>query len=80
MMKEELEGLAGNRLRALENIKKNKRRVARWYDKKVKAKVFAEGDLVWKLILPIGSRDPKYGKWSLLYGPPWARYLGGYQD
>jgi hypothetical protein len=64
MMKEELEDLAGNQLRALESIKKNKRRIARWYDKKVKAKEFVEGDLVWKLILLIGSRDPKYGKWS----------------
>jgi hypothetical protein len=80
MMKEELEDLAGNRLRALENIEKNKKRIARWYDKKVKVKEFAEGDLIWKLILPIGSRDPKYGKWSLSYGPPWAHYLGGYQD
>jgi hypothetical protein len=64
MMKEELEDLTGNRLRALENIEKNKRRIARWYDKKVKVKELVEGDLVWKLILPIGSRDPKYGKWS----------------
>jgi hypothetical protein len=64
MMKEEFEDLAGNRLRGLDNIEKNKRRVARWYDKKAKGKEFAEGDLVWKLILPIGSRDPKYGKWS----------------
>jgi hypothetical protein len=64
MMKVELEDLAGNRLRALENIENNKRRIARWYDKKVKVKEFAEGDLVSKLILPIGSRDPKYGKWS----------------
>jgi hypothetical protein len=64
MMKKELEDLAGNRLRALESIEKNKRRIARWYDKKVKTKKFVEGDLVWKLILPIDSRDPKYGKWS----------------
>jgi hypothetical protein len=64
MMKEELEDFAGSQLRALENIEKNKRRIARWYDKKVKIKEFAEGDLVWKLILPIGSRDPKYWKWS----------------
>jgi hypothetical protein len=64
MMKEELGDLAGNQLRALENIKKNKRRVARWYDKKVKGKEFAEGDPVWKLILSIGSRDPKYRKLS----------------
>jgi hypothetical protein len=32
-MKEELEDLAGNRLRALENIEKNKKRIAKWYDK-----------------------------------------------
>jgi hypothetical protein len=69
-MKEELEDLASNQLRALENIEKNKRRIVRWYYKKVKVKEFAEGDLVWKLILPIGSRDPKYGKWSpTLEGP-----------
>jgi hypothetical protein len=72
MMKEELEDLAGNQLRALENIEKNKRRVARWYDKKFKGKEFVEGDLVWKLILLIGSRDPIYGKWS----PNWE---GPYQ-
>jgi transposase InsO family protein len=66
MMKEELDG---NRLRALESIEKNKRRIARWYSKKVKVKEFAEGDLVWKLILPISSRDPKYGKLSKWEGP-----------
>jgi hypothetical protein len=55
MMKEELEDLASNQLRAFENIEKNKRRIGRWYDKKVKVKEFDEGDLVWKLILPIGS-------------------------
>jgi hypothetical protein len=53
MMKEELEDLLGNRLRALENIEKNKRRVARWYDKNVKGKEFAKGSLVWMFILSI---------------------------
>ena len=32
--------------------------------KKVKAKEFADGDLVWKLILPIGTKSSKFGKWS----------------
>jgi hypothetical protein len=28
--------------------------------------------MVWKLILAIGSRDPKYGKWSSNWdGPYW---------
>jgi hypothetical protein len=49
-MKFELEDVVGHRLRALVSIEENKKRVARWYDKKVKVKEFADGDLVWKLI------------------------------
>jgi len=64
LMKDELDDLAEHRLRVLINIEQNKRRVARWYDKKVKAKEFAYGDLVWKLILPIGTKSSKFGKWS----------------
>jgi hypothetical protein len=52
------------RLRALENIEKNKLRVAKYYNKKVKVKQFAEGDLVWKALLPIGTKYSKFGKWS----------------
>ena len=39
----------------------------RAYNKKVKLKNFQVGDLVWKVILPIGSKDRKFGKWS----PSW---------
>jgi len=63
-MTDELYDLAGHRLRALISIEENKKRVARWYDKKVKAKEFADGDLVWKLILLIGTKSSKFGKWS----------------
>jgi len=63
-MKDELDDLAGHRLRALISIEENKKRVARWYDKKVKAKEFADGDLVWKLILQIGTKSSKFGNWS----------------
>jgi len=31
---------------------------------KSKTKEFADGDLVWKLILPIGTKSSKFGKWS----------------
>jgi hypothetical protein len=55
--------MAGHRLRALVSIEENKKRVARWYDKKVKVKEFADGDLVWKLILLIGTKNLKFGKW-----------------
>ena len=59
-----LEDLSCLRRRALENIKANKLRVAKYNNKKVKIKQFFEGDLVWKVKLPIGSKDSKFGKWS----------------
>jgi hypothetical protein len=39
-------------------------RVARNYNKKVKVRQFAEGDLVWKALLPIGTKYSTFGKWS----------------
>ena len=48
----------------LEKIELSKRKMARAYNKRIKVKRFVEGDLVWKTILPIGTKDPKYGKWS----------------
>ena len=38
--------------------------MARAYNKKVKKKSFQIGELVWKTILPIGSKNNKFGKWS----------------
>jgi outer membrane receptor for ferric coprogen and ferric-rhodotorulic acid len=52
------------RLKALENIEKNKMRVARYYNKKVMVRQFAEEDLVWKALLPIGTKYSAFGKWS----------------
>jgi hypothetical protein len=37
------------------------------YNKKVKVKSFHVGDLVWKTILPIGSKSNKFDNWS----PSW---------
>jgi len=62
LMKDELEDLAGHRLRALISIEENKRRVAKWYDKKVKAKEFTDGYLVSKIILSIETRSSKFRK------------------
>ena len=64
LMMDGLEDLNCLRLRALENIEANKLRVAKYYNKKVKIKRFSEGDSVWKVKLPIGSKDSKFGKWS----------------
>ena len=78
-MKHGLEDLAGYRLKALINVKANKARVGRWYDKRVKGKTFAQGELVWKLILPIGTKDPKFGKWLPTWEGPFtvSRCLSG---
>ena len=52
-------------------IEKDKARVARAYNKKVKAKSFQIGVLVWKIILPIGLKDNKFGKWSPSWEDPY---------
>jgi hypothetical protein len=39
-------------------------RVVRAYNKRVKEKSFQVRDLVWKMILPIGSKSNKLEKWS----------------
>jgi hypothetical protein len=68
LMMDELEDLHMIRLRALENIEKNKMRVAKYYNKKVKVKQFAEGDLVWKAYCRSGlstvrsANGPRIGK------------------
>ena len=49
---------------ALESIQSNKVKVSKLYNKKVKLKRFTEGDIVWKVILPNGTRTTKFGKWS----------------
>ena len=46
LMMDNLEDLSCHRLRALENIKANKLRIVKYYNKKVKSKQFSEGDLV----------------------------------
>ena len=38
---------------------------------KVRKKSFEEGDMVWKLIFPIGVKDNRYGKWSLAWEGPY---------
>jgi hypothetical protein len=52
------------RLWSLEKIKENTAKVTRAYNKKVKPKEFQVGDLVWEAVLPLGTKDVAYGKWS----------------
>ncbi|GKV03063.1 hypothetical protein SLEP1_g15430 [Rubroshorea leprosula] len=65
----ELEDLKEARLIALDVMKVQKLKVARAYNKRVKQKNLAEGSWVWKAVLPLGKKDPRYRKWS----PNWER-------
>ena len=64
LIMDNIDEVADKRLMALQAIEKEKLRVAKTYNKKVRLKEFQVGDLVWKTILPIGSRSRKFGKWS----------------
>lgn len=52
-MYKELDGLEESRIDALNNIQAQKKKLERVYNKRVHEKSFAEGDLVWKAILPL---------------------------
>jgi hypothetical protein len=59
-----LDEVSDERMKALGEIERDKLRVARAYNKRVKEKSFQVGDLVWKTILPIGAKSNKFGKLS----------------
>lgn len=50
---DELNEFHDERLIALEKLVRQKERIAKFYDSRVKYKSFKVGDLVWKVILPI---------------------------
>ncbi|GKV11366.1 hypothetical protein SLEP1_g22629 [Rubroshorea leprosula] len=60
----ELEDLEDTRLTALDRLQAQKLKIAKSYNKRVKGKNLAVGDLVWKAILPLGKKDHKFGKRS----------------
>ncbi|XP_043693025.1 uncharacterized protein LOC122643473 [Telopea speciosissima] len=64
----ELEDLDEERFMALDQILAQKARVAALYNQRVVPKIFQEGEMVLKVILPIGTKDPVYGN-----GPPLGR-------
>jgi hypothetical protein len=59
------------RVTTLGEIKKDKIMVAKAYNKKVKDKSFLVGDLVWMTVLPLRSKDQKFGKWSPIWEGPY---------
>ena len=60
----ELEALDRKRLQELDHIMIQKKKVAQAYNKQVGRKSFEEGELVWKVVLPISAKDRELGKWS----------------
>jgi transposase InsO family protein len=64
LLMDQIDEVHESRLRALEEIKKEKLRVPWVYNKKVKVRSFQVGELVWKTISPVGTRDRQFGKWS----------------
>ena len=62
LMMDNIDEVTHVRLKALKEIEKDKARVAKAYNKKVKSKSFQVGELVWKTILPIGSKSNRFGK------------------
>jgi hypothetical protein len=66
-MMDSIDDISEKRFKVLEEIEKKKLWVARAYNKKVREKPFQVNDLVWKMILPLGTRSNKFGKSS----PSW---------
>jgi hypothetical protein len=69
-MSDELVDLDEERLSALEVLTKQKERLSKAYNKKVKSKSFIIGELVWKVIFPMDRKDRVLGKWSLNWEGP----------
>ena len=62
LMMNNIDEVSDKRLQALKEIEKDKLRVASAYNKKVRPKSFQVGELVWKTILPLGTKSNKFGK------------------
>jgi hypothetical protein len=62
LMLNRLDEVSDERVKALGEIERDKLRVARAYNKRVKEKSFQVEDLVWKMILTIGSKSNKFKK------------------
>ncbi|KAM1097240.1 hypothetical protein ACFX19_014917 [Malus domestica] len=71
-MRQELEDLEEARLDAYNLLVAQKQIAERAYNQKVRHKTFGEGELVWQTVLPVGIKDPKFGKWSPTWEGPFV--------
>jgi hypothetical protein len=67
LMMDKIDDAPESRFKVLEEIEKEKVKIASAYNKRVVEKSFQAGDLVWKMILLLGTRSGKFGKRS----PSW---------
>jgi hypothetical protein len=63
LMMDKIDDVPKSRFKALEEIEKEKIKIAKAYNKRVMEKSFQVRDLVWKTILPLGTRSGRFGKW-----------------
>jgi transposase InsO family protein len=71
LMLNRLDKVLEERVNALGKLERDKLRVARYYNKRVKEELFQVGDLVWKTTLSIGSKSIMFGKWSPNWDGPY---------
>jgi thymidylate synthase ThyX len=62
LMMDNIDEVSDKRLQSLKKIEEDMLRMARAYNKKVRAKSFQVGELVWKTILPLETKSNKFGK------------------
>jgi hypothetical protein len=67
LMMDKIDDVHESRFKALEEIEKEKIKIAKAYNKRVTEKSFQLVNLVQKTIFPLGARSDKFGKWS----PSW---------
>jgi hypothetical protein len=62
LMMDKIDDVHESQFKALEEIEKEKSKIAKAYNKRVVEKSFQVGDLVWNTILPLGTRSGKFDK------------------
>jgi hypothetical protein len=67
LMMDNIDEATDKRMRTLMEIEKDKAGLARAYNKNVRSTSLQVGELVWKTILPLETKDVTFRKWS----PSW---------
>ena len=72
MMYNELNTLDEEHLISIENIIRQKEKVVKHYNKKLRKKSFRIGDLIWKVILLMDLKSKVLSKWSPNWDEPYV--------